>query len=373
MKRMLALILAMTLLLTTIPVLAEESGIWEERQYVDEFELPTGDTYVSNKYPIVGKFSNSATTDSSLEVYLFYDEGQINDFLDIGSVWLRLIEYGSYIVKNSYSKSQEYTVSLMDPQGVKYSLTGIMYSGSDRLTFNVEDSETIIKALCQDGLVRFAIQDQNSKYLFNIADSTGFVDFVPVAPSIDSFDYFIPYFGEVLGDFYNPLRLNTPNLGLMAIYRQDHYAIGTCEFMNEPNTFYSLIANEKDDVFVRLQVTFNNRTDAFYMNLKKELADSYGVETYSKATASISDLPFEKGNHINHKQWAEGFIDPETTSYTYYLWYEDYVQWEVMMDSGDMLLITLSTNGKGRELWNNSTVGTEISLFYEYYPSSILR
>ena len=78
MKRMLALILAMTLLLTTIPVLAEESGIWEERQYVDEFELPTGDTYVSNKYPIVGKFSNSATTDSSLKVYLFYDEGVIS-------------------------------------------------------------------------------------------------------------------------------------------------------------------------------------------------------------------------------------------------------------------------------------------------------
>ena len=179
MKRMLALILAMTLLLTTIPVLAEESGIWEERQYVDEFELPTGDTYVSNKYPIVGKFSNSATTDSSLEVYLFYDEGQINDFLDIGSVWLRLIEYGSYIVKNSYSKSQEYTVSLMDPQGVKYSLTGIMYSGSDRLTFNVEDSETIIKALCQDGLVRFAIQDQNSKYLFNISDASGFTGLMP--------------------------------------------------------------------------------------------------------------------------------------------------------------------------------------------------
>lgn len=170
MKRMLALILAMTLLLTTIPVLAEESGIWEERQYVDEFELPTGDTYVSNKYPIVGKFSNSATTDSSLEVYLFYDKGVIS---------LRLIEYGSYIVKNSYSKAEEYKVSLMDPQGARYSLTGSMSSKSDMLRFDEDDSKTIVKALCQNGLVRFSIQGQNSKYLFNISDSTGFIDFMP--------------------------------------------------------------------------------------------------------------------------------------------------------------------------------------------------
>jgi len=180
MNRMLALVLAMALLLTAIPAFAEGTGIWEERQYVDEFELPTGDTYVSNKYPIVGKFSNSATTDSSLEVYLFYDDGQIDNYYDIGSVWLRLIEYGSYIVTNSYSKSQEYSVSIMDPQGTKYSLTGIMYSESDRLTFNVKDSETIINALCQDGLVRFSIQGQNSKYLFNIADSSGFSSMLPI-------------------------------------------------------------------------------------------------------------------------------------------------------------------------------------------------
>lgn len=166
MKRMLALILAMTLWLTAIPVLAEESGIWEERQYVDEFELPTGDTYVSNKYPIVGKFSNSATTDSSLEVYLFYDKGVIS---------LRLIEYGSYIVKNSYSRAEEYKVSLMDPQGERYSLTGSMSSKSDMLRFDEADSKTIVRALCQNGLVRFSIQGQNSKYVGSFSEGLAYV------------------------------------------------------------------------------------------------------------------------------------------------------------------------------------------------------
>ena len=179
MKRIFMLMLAVVLLLTAMPAIAEESGIWEERQYVDEFELPTGDTYVSNKYPIVGKFSNSATTDSSLEVYLCYDRDIVDDYYDTGSIWLRLIEYGSYIVKNSFSRTQEYTVTIMDSLGTKYSMTGMMYSGSDRLTFNVKDSETIVKVLCQGGLVRFSIQDQNSKYLFNISDASGFTGLMP--------------------------------------------------------------------------------------------------------------------------------------------------------------------------------------------------
>lgn len=183
MKKIFTLLLALALLLAAMPVIAEESGMWERREYVDEFELPTGITYVSNKYPIVGKFSNSATTDSLLEAYLFYDKGIVS---------IRLIEYGKYIVKNTFSTTQEYDVSIMAPQGVKYALTGLLYSGSDVVSFDTDDSKTIVGALCQNGLVRFSIRDISSKYIFNIMDSTGFYNFVPFSSAMGFGDGLAP-------------------------------------------------------------------------------------------------------------------------------------------------------------------------------------
>ncbi len=169
MKKMFVFMLAMVMLLAAVPAHAAGPGIWEVREYVDEFELPTGDTYISNRVPFVGKFNNSATTGSPLKVYLYYDDEY---------VWLRMFEYETYLVKNSFSKTEEYQVSLMDPQGQRYSLTGFMFSKSDRLSFDEKDSKTIVEALCQNGLVRFAIQGDNSKYLFNVTDSTGFSEMI---------------------------------------------------------------------------------------------------------------------------------------------------------------------------------------------------
>lgn len=66
-KITLALLLVLVLLAGGIVAYAEptsDTGIWERRAYVDEFDLPTDEYYISNREPIVGKFSNSATTDS---------------------------------------------------------------------------------------------------------------------------------------------------------------------------------------------------------------------------------------------------------------------------------------------------------------------
>ena len=75
MKKFAAALLVFALLVSSAVVWAEsetttDTGIWEKRAYVDEFDLPTDEYYISNKEPIVGKFSNSATTDSPLYAFI---------------------------------------------------------------------------------------------------------------------------------------------------------------------------------------------------------------------------------------------------------------------------------------------------------------
>lgn len=180
MKKFAAALLVFALLVSSAVVWAEsetttDTGIWEKRAYVDEFDLPTDEYYISNKEPIVGKFSNSATTDSPLCVYIYVDD-------DASDVSIRLIEYGSNIVKNPYSDGRDYDVAMMDTFGEKYYFDGTMYSGYDQIFFTEKDSNTIIDALCENGTVRFAITEADNaitKYNFTIEDTTGFFNVLP--------------------------------------------------------------------------------------------------------------------------------------------------------------------------------------------------
>ncbi len=96
MKRWIAALCAALALVLGASCCAEEasSSAWVLDYYVDEFRLPTDEPYVTNAEPIIGIFSNSATTDSDLLVSILVDEDGLAIMLD---------EYGSSRVKNSYS------------------------------------------------------------------------------------------------------------------------------------------------------------------------------------------------------------------------------------------------------------------------------
>ena len=101
---------------------------------------------------------------------------------DASYVSIRLIEYGSNIVKNPYSDGRDYDVAMMDTFGERYYFNGTMYSGYDQIFFTEEDSDTIIDALCENGTVRFAITETDNattKYNFTIEDTTGFFNILP--------------------------------------------------------------------------------------------------------------------------------------------------------------------------------------------------
>lgn len=145
-----------------------DTGIWERRAYMDEFDLPMDQYYVSNAEPIVGKFSNSATTNSQMYAWLYVDYDDI--------VKIKLVEYSSTVVRNDYPENIVYNTVIMDANGEKFYISGYMPSGSDTIIYEYEYSNIIVETLNSDGIVRFSIIEETpstSRYIFSIKDASG--------------------------------------------------------------------------------------------------------------------------------------------------------------------------------------------------------
>ena len=149
---------------------AQGTGIWTVRAYIDEFNLPTDEYYITNETAFIGTFSNSATTNSTLAAYLFCEQYDGNDMLRI-----RLLEYGSSRVNNPYSSTRYYDITVMDADGVRYYTEGSMYSGS--YDVYVLDEQLVLDALKKGGTVRLAITERDdplTNYIITIDDANGF-------------------------------------------------------------------------------------------------------------------------------------------------------------------------------------------------------
>lgn len=148
----------------------QDTGIWVVKAYVDEFNLPTDEKYIVNSVPFNGTFRNSATSNSELNAYLFYTRAQNYDILSV-ELW----EYGRYHVNNPFSQSRKYNVTVMDKDGYKSSVEGVMYSDSYDLYFL--DEQPVLDALKKGGTVRFSITEKENsltKYVITIEDAAGF-------------------------------------------------------------------------------------------------------------------------------------------------------------------------------------------------------
>ena len=133
---------------------------WILKHYVDEFGDETNVAYIN--YVDFGTFSNSATTNSDLIFSLLVE----SDSADI-----KLLEYGSMLVKNSYSRSKSYDVTIKTDDGIKHQLTGTMYSSSDRISFD----SMLVFYLKNSKTVDFYIVESDSPtttYRFSV-DTTG--------------------------------------------------------------------------------------------------------------------------------------------------------------------------------------------------------
>ena len=138
-------------------------GKWMKKYYVDQFGLPTTEPYVTNTEYIIGKFSNSATTNSKLYAYFL---------IDADDIAIVLLEYGSQKVK-AYS-TKDYTIIMLDANNTKYTMYGTMYKNGDRVFISDNYKTQVINALRKSGSISFYLEESEytlSTYLFTVETS----------------------------------------------------------------------------------------------------------------------------------------------------------------------------------------------------------
>ena len=173
MKRLLALIMTLLMVLSLVSALGEADSnniIWTKKSFVDEFDDPTGEYYLVSNL-LEGTFSNSATKDSKLSACIFFLPSN-------NSITIRLLEYGDKRVNNPFSKNKIYDLVFKDADGEKYTTTGIMYSKSEDVYFSGGAvAGKLIYSLMKGGTVKFSLSEQDNslvKYIFSIPNADGF-------------------------------------------------------------------------------------------------------------------------------------------------------------------------------------------------------
>lgn len=147
---------------------ADVKGLWSVNYYVDDFQQPTEEWYITNETSFTGTFSNSATTNSKLLVQVAVDE-----FEGEGDrVAFFLYEYGRNQVKNSSTNYvDEYTITMRGADGTDTSLSGTVYCGGDRLFIDDKYVDTVLNAMKGEGTLSFHIvEDEHTttSYLFSM-------------------------------------------------------------------------------------------------------------------------------------------------------------------------------------------------------------
>jgi hypothetical protein len=138
----------------------DNTGMWTNTFYVDDFGNPTKDGYIVNTSLITGTFSNSATTNSDLNVKFL-----ISNSNDISII---LYEYAGNNPVKSYG-STEYSVLVLDNKGQKLNLNATNYS--DRLALDASSSRKLNSSLLKGGDIQFSIKEKKNsinKYEFVI-------------------------------------------------------------------------------------------------------------------------------------------------------------------------------------------------------------
>jgi hypothetical protein len=141
----------------------DKTGMWIVSYYVDDFGQPTKKGYIQNSDEIVGSFSNSATTNSALNVRFLITNSNNIDVV--------LYEYAGNNPVKSYG-STEYSVSVLDSDGGKHSLNATNYS--DRLSLGTTSSKKMHNILLKGGRIQFSIKENRSSinsYEFTIRNS----------------------------------------------------------------------------------------------------------------------------------------------------------------------------------------------------------
>ena len=145
-------------------------GIWKINYFVDQFNEPTNEGYITTTDPIYGTFSNTATQDSRLRVHFIIASKK--------SVAFKLFEYDENNPVKGYE--DEYNVYVQDKNGKRYELRAYNYD-SDRLTMSTyyslggkSHAAVLHDILMQGGNIKIHVVDRDrssTQYNFEIKNA----------------------------------------------------------------------------------------------------------------------------------------------------------------------------------------------------------
>lgn len=142
-------------------------GIWTTKKYVDEFGDETYRKYVTTQSNIVGTFSNSATTNSTLQVSILIDSSFVSFIF---------YEYGNQQVKGN--NDYEYHFSIKNGNS-KTKVTGRL--NGDRITiYGQKNQQIIIDALSSGNTISFYVEKTKhttDTYLFSVESSNFSIEY----------------------------------------------------------------------------------------------------------------------------------------------------------------------------------------------------
>ncbi len=140
-------------------------SIWTTEYFVDDFGDPTNDGYINTF--LEGKFSNSATTNSSLGVKFIITNEKVS---------IKLYEYNRNHAVSGQIATKSYDIALKHNGTRVKSFYGNNYS--DRVTLEDKDSKRLISLFKKGGNFNFKIEEvgryTSSIYKFEIPNASGF-------------------------------------------------------------------------------------------------------------------------------------------------------------------------------------------------------
>ncbi len=170
MRKFFIVLLCLAVMASTAVAEDVKSGAWVKKYYVDDFNDPTDEWYITTA--LSGTFSNTAATNSELNGVIIVDSD---------SIAFVLYEYGQYRVINDglSDKPEFYHVKIKDPAGKVYDFEGLIPSNGDRIFISDRYRQQVARILQGSGTVKFSVTPTDKslpKYVFSIKDTSGFID-----------------------------------------------------------------------------------------------------------------------------------------------------------------------------------------------------
>ena len=140
----------------------EAMNLWSVNYYVDNFNQPTEDRFITTQKLFAGTFNNSVATNGALGARLVVDPDYIT---------ITLHSYQDINPDKNVGFDKTFNITMRTSDGTDHNLSGIFYSQNDRIFVDDVYRDEVLAALMEEGNITFYLENADNRienYLFTI-------------------------------------------------------------------------------------------------------------------------------------------------------------------------------------------------------------